>query len=45
MVQMAYLQNRNRVTGVEHSLIATGGNRLGIAWEWPIHTVTYETGN
>ena len=40
-----YLQNRNRVTGVENKLMVTkGGDKLG-DWDWHIHTTVYKIDN
>ena len=47
MIQMNFLQNRNRLTDLENKLIVTrlgGRDRLG-DWDWHVHTAIFKTDN
>ena len=44
-----YLQNRNRVTGIEKKIMVTWGGKKGEEkfgdWDWHIHTTIYKIDN
>ena len=49
MLQITYLQNRNRVTDVENKFMVTKGERGGRDklgdWDWHMHTIIYKIDN